>query len=219
MTDIKSYELICVILKFGLGSKIIACAKEKGITGGTIFLGRGTIRNPILDFLELNEIRREIVIIAAEKEKCYAAIEFLNEKFKFNKKNHGIAFTIPITNILGTHCIKSNVVESGGVVDTMFNLIFTIVDRGKGEFVVDAANKAGARGATIINARGSGIHETSKLFDMEIEPEKEVVLIITPADLTEDIASSIRAELQIDKPGNGIIFIQDVNKAYGLYEK
>lgn len=219
MTDIKNYELICVIVKFGLASKIISCAKEKGITGGTIFLGIGTINNPILDFLELNEIRREIVIIGAEKEKSYAAIDFLNERFKFYKKNHGIAFTVPITNILGTHCIKSNVVESGGVVDTMYNVIFTIVDRGKGEFVVDAANKAGSRGATIINARGSGVHETNKIFAMEIEPEKEVVLIISPTDLTERIASSIRTELQIDKPGNGIIFIQDANKVYGLYEK
>ena len=80
-----------------------------------------------------------------------------------------------------------------------------------------AANKAGSRGATIINGRGSGIHETSKVFAMEIEPEKEIVLIISPSNLTDSIVSSIRDELKINEPGNGIIFVQDVNKAYGLY--
>lgn len=99
----------------------------------------------------------------------------------------------------------------------MYNLIYTVVDRGKGEFVVKAANKAGSRGATIINGRGSGIHETSKVFAMEIEPEKEIVLIISPSNLTDSIVSSIRDELKINEPGNGIIFVQDVNKAYGLY--
>lgn len=70
---------------------------------------------------------------------------------------------------------------------------------------------------TIINARGSGIHETSKLFSMEIVPVKEVVLIISEKHLTDKLASSISTDLKMSEPGNGIIFIQDVCKTYGLY--
>jgi nitrogen regulatory protein PII len=91
------------------------------------------------------------------------------------------------------------------------------VDRGKAEDVIDAATKAGSKGGTIINARGSGIHETSKLFSMDIEPEKEIVIILSEVESTEKIVSSIRSHLKIDEPGNGIIFIQDVNKTYGIY--
>ena len=54
---------------------------------------------------------------------------------------------------------------------------------------------------------------------MEIEPEKEVVIILSKKDKTEDIVSSIREELKLDEPGNGILFVQEINKAYGLYEK
>ena len=53
---------------------------------------------------------------------------------------------------------------------------------------------------------------------MEIEPEKEIALIISEESLTEAIANSIRNELNIDEPGNGIIFIQDIKRAYGLYK-
>jgi nitrogen regulatory protein PII len=53
---------------------------------------------------------------------------------------------------------------------------------------------------------------------MDIEPEKEIVIILSKEDITEAIVTSIREKLEIDKPGNGIIFIQNINKAYGIYE-
>lgn len=219
-SDSIGFELLCVIINFGAASKVIKHAKQYGVTGGTIFLGRGTIRNPIWEFLGLNEVRREIVLMVAEKDTAYTALEELDKKFKFDKPNHGIAISTSVLDILGAKCLlrrDHDFEESREVENAMYNLIITVVDRGKGEFVVEAANKAGSRGATIVNARGSGIHETNKLFDMEIEPEKEVVLIISQNNLTDPIVSSIRDNLKIDKSGNGIIFIQNINKAYGLY--
>ncbi|HOA17575.1 MAG TPA: P-II family nitrogen regulator, partial [Fervidobacterium sp.] len=80
-----------------------------------------------------------------------------------------------------------------------------------------AANKAGAKGGTIINARGSGIHESGKILSMEIEPEKEIVMILSESDTTENIVSAIKDAIKIDEPGNGILFVQDVNRTYGIY--
>ncbi|WP_026477199.1 P-II family nitrogen regulator [Alkaliphilus transvaalensis] len=212
------FELICVIINFGSASKVLKYAKQQGISGGTILLGKGTVRNRILEFLELAEVRKEIVLMVAEKNTAYFVLDALNEKLRFDKPHHGIAFSTSVTNILGTNNrFKKENQESRGGIKQMHNLILVIVDRGKGALVVEAANKAGSRGATIINGRGSGIHETSKLFAMEVEPEKEIVLIISQNESTEEIASSIRKELKIDDPGNGIIFIQEINKAYGLY--
>jgi len=94
--------------------------------------------------------------------------------------------------------------------------IYTIVDKGKAEAVIEAAAKAGARGGTIINARGSGIHETERLFHMEIEPEKEIALIVAKNENLDPIIESIRKELALDEPGNGILFVQDVKRTYGL---
>lgn len=98
----------------------------------------------------------------------------------------------------------------------MYQVITIIVDKGNAEDVVRAAEKAGSKGGTILNGRGSGVHETSKVFAMEIELEKEIVLILSEVEKTEAIISSIRKDLKIDEPGNGIIFVQDVNKTYGI---
>ena len=210
-------ELLWIIVKCGLGSKIIKCAKENGIKGGTILLGRGTVQSSVLEFLELAEVRREVVLMAADTATTKIALDTLDKKFKFHKRNHGIAFTTSIQRILGTKNVNIEEKRERGADDFMYNLIYIVVDRGNGESVVEAANKAGSRGATIINGRGSGIHETNKLFAMEIEPEKEIVLIISQNNLTEGIVASIGKDLNIDEPGNGIIFIQDVQRTYGLY--
>ncbi len=215
--QINRYELIYVIVNFGLGSKVLKIAKRNGICGGTIFLGEGTVDNRILELLALSILRKEIVLMVSEKTMAAKTMEQLDIELNFKKPNHGIAFSIPITNIYGIRSCKcDDTKESRGVKDKMYNAIFTIVDKGKGESVIDAAKKAGARGGTIINARGSGIHETAKLFSMEIEPEKEMVLILSENNITGAITTSIREHLKIDEPGQGIVFVQDVNQTYGL---
>ena len=208
-------ELFVVIVNFGTGSKVLKIAKKNGLTGGTVFLGKGTVNNRILKMLDLDDIRKEIVLILAEKSEVYHALEVLSSELALHKPNHGIAFTISVKNLIGCYRFQ-NVQEGAGVENPMHEAIFVIVDRGKAEDVVDAATKAGSKGATVIHGRGSGIHETSKLFGMEIEPEKEMVLILTERGVTEAVTTSIREKMQIDEPGKGIMFTIDVNKTYGL---
>ena len=44
------------------------------------------------------------------------------------------------------------------------------------------------------------------------------MLILSKASETEKIVAAIREDLNIDKPGQGIMYVQNVNKTYGLYE-
>ncbi len=213
------FELIYVIVNSGLGSKLIKSAKRHGLSGGTITLGKGCVSNRILVFFGLSETRKEIVYLAADKATAYQALEKMNKEFEFNKPNHGIAFTTSLCSVFGSKSVicKNNKTERGAV-NIMYHVITIIVDKGKAEEVINAATKAGSKGGTILNARGSGIHETSKLFSMEIEPEKEIVIILSEREMTESIVSSIGEDLKIGEPGNGIIFVQDANRTYGIYK-
>jgi len=202
---------------------VVKSAKRHGFSGGTITLAKGTVNSRILNFIGLADVRRELVYLVAEKSVAYRALEEMNKEFEFDKPNRGIVFTTSINGILGSKNVKSkkrvvnNDIEKRGD-KTMYNLITVVVDKGLAEDVIDAANKAGAKGGTIINARGSGIHESGKILSMEIEPEKEIVLILSESDTTESIVSAIRDAIKIDEPGNGILFVQDVNKTYGIYK-
>ena len=213
------FKLIYVIVNYGMGSRVLHKAKEYGIRGGTVFLGRGTVNNSFLNFLSLYNERKEIVVLGTDNHTAANALVNLNKDFQFAKPNHGIVFTITTCGIIGSRCCICEETEEERDVDkSMYQIIITIVNRGKAEDVIDAAKVAGSKGGTIINARGSGINETSKLFNMDIEPEKEMVMILSKEEITENIVSSIRERLEIDKPGNGIIFIQNINKTYGVYE-
>ncbi len=210
------FSLLVVITDCGNGSRVLNIAKKHGVKGGTLTLGKGTIRNRLLNFLELSDIRKEIVVMVAGKLTAEHALVGLDRELRFEKKGHGIGFLIPLDNVFGINSFSGETFgQEEGI--NMYKAIFTIVERGLAESVVEAATEAGARGGTIINARGSGIHETSKLFAMEIEPEKEIVLIIAEVSKTDIITNAIREKLMIDEPGRGIIFTTDISRAIGIY--
>lgn len=214
----KNYHLLCIIVNDGAAEKVMKVAKKNGITGATILLGKGTIKNKILEFLELTDIRKEVILIGAEEKVIQHVAEIISNEFEFHKPRHGIAFIIPIASILGVRgCTYQKDIESEGENRLMYNSIITIVERGKAEEVIEAAQKAGSKGGTIINARGSGIHETQKLFNMDIEPEKEIVLILSEVSVTDAIVASIGETMHIEEPGKGILFVLDVAKTFGLY--
>lgn len=215
--DGAAVEQICVIVNLGLGSKVLHKAKQYGIRGGTVLLGTGTVSSRVLEYLGLSDVRKEIVYMIARRSAAYEALEKLNRDFAFERPHHGIAFTTSVAGVFGAQIGGGGDPKEEGAKQAMYHAITTIVDRGRAEDVIDAAAKAGSKGGTILKARGSGIHETSRLFSMDIEPEKEVVLILSEVERTDAIVESIRRELKIDEPGQGILFVQEVNRTYGIY--
>lgn len=211
-------QQIYIIINKGYGSKVLKKARACGMRGGTIFLAHGTIDHPLLNLLALNDQRKEIVMIIGEKSLCEQTLAQLNQQFHFDKPNHGIAFAIPVCKLVGVSYYNNELLDEESELNTMYQSILTIVNRGNAEDVIEAANRAGAKGGTIIHARGAGVHETSKLFAMDIEPEKEVVLILAKKAQSPLIIQAIREDLAIDQPGNGFILVQDVAQTYGIYE-
>lgn len=98
-----------------------------------------------------------------------------------------------------------------------YSLIITIVNRGLADDVVDAARSAGATGGTIIHGRGTGIHETAKLFGIPIEPEKDIVLTLIECSKADSVLNAVNEALELNKPGKGIAFVLDVEKTIGLH--
>ncbi len=97
--------------------------------------------------------------------------------------------------------------------------IFCIVNSGYSETVMDAAKKLGARGGTVINARGTANKDAETFFGITIQPEKEIVMILVPAELKEDILHAIYKEAGLDSAGQGIAFALPVDSVVGLSEQ
>jgi len=202
----------------GDASKVLKVARRHGVKEGIITIGKGTVNNRFLTFLKLNEVRKEIVSMVVDATLATEAIKGISKDMAFEKPHHGIAFTHPVSGLVGSKHKAEKNTEMNEVENSMYHAIYVIVERGTAEEVVEAANKAGARGATIVNARGSGSQETQRLFSIEIEPEKEKVIIIAKAELKDGIVEAVKKKMRIGEPGNGILFVLDVNEAYGLHQ-
>ncbi len=101
-------------------------------------------------------------------------------------------------------------------VDDTHDLIVTIVKRGWIDEIVKATRQAGAEGGTILHGRGTGIHEGKKLLGIPIEPEKDILLTLTPNEITNKVLAAIIKAGKLNKPGTGISFVVDVKKVAGI---
>jgi hypothetical protein len=130
-------ELIYIIVNKGLGSKVVHIARHNGLTGGTVLLGSGTANSRLLDALALAEVRKEIVLLLANRSESFDIMEMMNRELRLYKHHHGIAFSIPIGCIAGSkslRCGAAPYMEEEG--QTMYQSIFVIVDKGRGELAV-----------------------------------------------------------------------------------
>ena len=76
--------------------------------------------------------------------------------------------------------------------DMLHKCIIAVVDRGFAEKAIEVAREAGASGATILRGRGTDEHQKVKLpiINIELRPEKEIVLFVTREQVSGAIANS-----------------------------
>ncbi|CCK82279.1 P-II family nitrogen regulator [Desulfobacula toluolica] len=97
-----------------------------------------------------------------------------------------------------------------------FKLILSLVKEDITDRIVDAAKKAGAKGATIIPARGTGIHEAKTFFGLTLEARTDIVMLLIEEHIVAQILDAIKKAGQFHKPGTGIAFVVPVEQVAGL---
>ncbi|MCH5279277.1 MAG: P-II family nitrogen regulator [Christensenellaceae bacterium] len=97
-----------------------------------------------------------------------------------------------------------------------YDLIIIIVNRGFADEVMTAAKSAGAFGGTVMNARGTGTNEQQKFFGALIQPEKELVMILTEREKRNAMMEAISRDAGLSKEGMGICFSLPVDGVAGI---
>ncbi len=95
-------------------------------------------------------------------------------------------------------------------------LIMCIVNTGFTDVVMDAARDKGARGGTVIHARGTANKEAEEFFHISVQPDKEVVMILVPSEIKDDVLHAIYQAAGLKTAGQGIAFAMPVTNVVGL---
>ncbi|PLX14627.1 MAG: transcriptional regulator [Marinilabiliales bacterium] len=97
-----------------------------------------------------------------------------------------------------------------------FKLIMAFVKPNITDDVISAMKKAGATGATIIPARGTGIHEAKSFFGLSIEDQTDIIVFLVEEHVVENMLEVIRLAGKFNEPGTGIAFVLPVDHIAGL---
>ena len=97
-------------------------------------------------------------------------------------------------------------------------VIFCIVNSGFADEVMDAARQFGAGGGTVLRARGTANPNAEKLFNIAIQPDKEIVMILVDTAIKDDILHALYKAVGLNTPGQGIAFSMPVESVVGLSE-
>lgn len=99
-----------------------------------------------------------------------------------------------------------------------FKLIIALTEDSITDKVVEAAKQKGATGSTVISsARGEGMEVTKTFLGLNLETQRDVILLLVEEHMSRDILESMEATGEFEaNPGSGIAFSIDVEDAVGV---
>lgn len=97
-----------------------------------------------------------------------------------------------------------------------YEMILCIVNAGFSELVMDAAKEEGARGGTVIHARGTANKDAEQFFNIPIQPDKDIVMILVPTEIKDNILHAIYRNAGLKSEGQGIAFSLPVDEVVGI---
>lgn len=100
--------------------------------------------------------------------------------------------------------------------DKQHQVIVCIVNNGFADEAMDAARAVGARGGTVMSARGTANIEAEKAFQIQIQPEKEMIMILVSEDIKEDVMHALYRSVGTHTPAHGIAFAMPVDDVVGI---
>lgn len=95
-------------------------------------------------------------------------------------------------------------------------VIFAIVNAGYAEEAMAVARENGARGGTILNARGVAQEKEAAFFGITIHAEKEILMLVVEKSIRDNILNALYKAMGMDKKAQGIAFSLPVSDVTGL---
>lgn len=95
-------------------------------------------------------------------------------------------------------------------------VIFAIVNAGFASEAMDVARECGARGGTILNARGVARAEAEAFFGIAIHAEKEILMMVVEKEIRDQVLNALYKKMGMAQKAQGIAFCLPVSDVAGL---
>lgn len=225
----------CIHMLFVVTSPKLAQKAELMFEAGHVPLvyrsyGRGTASSEMMDTLGLSNVNKCVLICMLPKVFVDELLKKLRKQLRLGQVNTGAAFTVPISGTNGRtlKLIEQIEKEANGdrddsvkrsemkMEESAYALIMAIVDRGYSEADMEAARPKGATGGTVINSRRVGTEEAMHFWEISVQPERELVLILADRSEKKSIMKAIDESCGMRSEAHGVVMSLPVDSIVGL---
>lgn len=223
-------HLVIAITDRDQAERAIQLFRENNVFTTDVVLGSGTATREVLEYLYLSPNEKALIFGLITEAGLSPLIKSFKKKMYIDMPGNGIVVSIPLNSVGGKRSLeyiidgqtvnllrpKNGEREGKMAIHTDFELIFVVANEGYTDLIMDAAREAGAGGGTVLKAKGTGAEYTEKFFGFSLATEKEIHLIVTPAQGRNTIMKSIMDQAGLDSKAQSIVFSLPLSNAIGL---
>ena len=211
--------VISIINPEALDALTALCA-ELELPMTVIAHGRGTAVQSMMELLGIESNEKRIVMTAADADKTARLIAAQKRYLHLGVPGHGIVIAVPVKSIGGAAAMAylnadGKTAKQAPDINYAYELIVAIANEGCTDMVMNAARAAGARGGTVLHAKGTG-EKDPRFYNITLVQEKEVVLIVAAAEHKSGIMSSILKKAGPDTEAGTIVFSLPTTEVAGF---
>lgn len=184
----------------------------------------GTVHKKTLDLLGIERTEKTMLFTVTDGDSLKTLTRALTTEMKIDLPDRGVAMAIPLASIGGTYTLE-HFVDTEKICDTEkekenmnsdYELIVAIYEKGFTDMVMDAARSAGAGGGTTVKARGTGAKAAEKFFGISLAEEKEIVFIVSDVNKKKDIMRAIMHNAGVNTDSHALVFSLPVSETAGF---
>lgn len=184
---------------------------------------QGSANFKMLDLLGL-EKSEKVMMQSLVPHNQLARLKYdLTHSMSIDLPDRGIALAVPLSSIASRrvldHIVKDeneeNIQSETFERSIEMELVVSICAKGHSDEIMNAAREAGARGGTIVKAKGTAAAGTDKFFGMSISDEKEITYIVTKKEQKSTIMKAIAGYTYADG-AHPIVFSLPVSETAGF---
>jgi nitrogen regulatory protein PII len=217
---------VVAVVDGGKSDRVVRLCQEEGALFHLVSVCHGTARTEILDLLGLGESKKETVFCLVPAFRVGRLLTGLADRLHMRYPGKGMVFSVPLTSISGRayqmtlNGQSPEEKEEPPMKETeeknRYEVVVTVLNQGYTNLVMEAARQVGARGGTVLNARGIAKEEVERFLGISIQAEKEVVFMVVDSAARRDVMRAISECAGLKTPGKGIVFSLPVSQAIGL---
>ena len=192
-------------------------------------LGRGTASDDVLSYLGLEATEKSVMFSVVTPAVKDVLMRELVDTMRIDRPGSGIAVCLHLSSVGGRSAMQYlisggtdvepdlTVKEEERMSNSGYELVVAIATGGYSDMVMEAASAAGAQGGTVLHTRAADAANGNKFFGMAITEEREMILLVTPAEKRAAIMQAIMEKAGAQSEAQSVVFSVALDEVAGLY--